>query len=47
MGSKMENRKSKTVMSWSSQKKKGGIFCPFILSKGNFFNIRLSPKLNV
>ena len=28
--------KSKTVMSWSPQKKKEGIF---ILSEGNFFNI--------
>ena len=26
-------------MSWSSRKKKEGIFVPFILSEGNFFNI--------
>ena len=30
--------KSKTVMSWSSQKKKEGIFVLFILSKGNSFS---------
>ena len=30
--------KSKTVMSWISQKKKEGIFCTFILSERNFFN---------
>ena len=29
--------KSKTAMSWSSRKKKEGIFVPFILSEGNFF----------
>ena len=31
--------KSKTVMSWSSQKKKGSFFVPFILSEGNFLKI--------
>ena len=31
--------KSKTAMSWSSRKKKEGIFVPFILSEGNFFKI--------
>ena len=30
--------KSKTVMSWSLQKKKEGIFVPLILSQGNVFN---------
>ena len=35
--------KSKSVMSWSSRKKKQGInvyFVPFILSEEHFFNIR-------
>ena len=31
--------KGKTVMSWSSRKKKRAFFVPFILSEGNFFNI--------
>ena len=31
--------KSETVMSWSSWKKKEGIFVPFILSKRKFFSI--------
>ena len=31
--------KSKTVMSWSSRKKKEGFFVPFILSEGYFFSI--------
>ena len=31
--------KSKTVMSWSSRKKKRTFFVPFILSEENFFNI--------
>ena len=31
--------KSKTVMSWSSRKKKRVFFAPFILPKGMFFNI--------
>ena len=31
--------KSQTVMSWSLQKKKEGIFVLFILAKGIFFNI--------
>ena len=31
--------KRKTVMSWSSRKKKEGIFVPFILSEEIFFNI--------
>ena len=31
--------KSKAVVSWSSLKKKEGIFVPFILPKENFFNI--------
>ena len=30
---------SKTVMSWSSQKKKTAFFVPFILSERNFFKI--------
>ena len=30
--------RSETVMSWSSRKKKKGIFVPFILSEGHFFN---------
>ena len=30
--------KNKTVMRWSLRKK-GHFFAPFILSKGNFFNI--------
>ena len=30
---------SKTVMSWSSQKKKMAFFVPFILSERNFFKI--------
>ena len=29
--------KSKTVMNWSSQKKKRAFFVPFILSEGSFF----------
>ena len=31
--------KSKTVMSWSSRKKKRAFFVPFILSEGSFFKI--------
>ena len=31
--------KSKTVMSWSSQKKKTAFFVPFILSEDIFFKI--------
>ena len=31
--------KSKTVMSWSSRKKKRTFNVPFILSEGNFFKI--------
>ena len=31
--------KSETVMSWSSWKKKEGIFVPFVLSKRKFFSI--------
>ena len=30
---------SKTVMNWSSPKKKRAFFVPFILSEGNFFKI--------
>ena len=29
--------KSKTMMIWSSQKKKGAFFVPFIVSKASFF----------
>ena len=31
--------KGKTVMSWSSRKKKRAFFVLFILSEGSFFNI--------
>ena len=31
--------KSKTMMSWSSRKKRDAIFVPLILSEGDFFKI--------
>ena len=37
---KESNMKNKTVMSWSFQKKKYGIFCAVYFAEGNFFNIR-------
>ena len=33
--------KSKSVMSWSSRKKKEGIFCTVYFARRNFFNIRV------
>ena len=39
--------KSKTVMSWSSRKKKEGIFVPFILSEGHLFKIYVLSQCTV